>query len=72
MQRRERFLTLFALLIWGMRTANAETDNPLRPLVEASAQRLQIAEKVALAKWYSGARVEDASRGGGYSEGRER
>jgi chorismate mutase len=64
MQRRERFLTLFALLIWGMRTANAETDNPLRPLVEASAQRLQIAEKVALAKWYSGARVEDASREG--------
>ena len=62
MQRHERFLTLFTLLTWGMRVAGGETDNPLRPLVETSAQRLQIAEKVALAKWYSGARVEDTSR----------
>jgi chorismate mutase len=62
MQRHERFLTLFTLLIWGMRAASGETDNPLQPLVETSAQRLQIAEKVALAKWYSGASVEDSSR----------
>jgi chorismate mutase len=49
------------MLIWGMKVASAATD-PMRSLVETSAQRLQIAEKVVLAKWYSGAQVEDASR----------
>jgi chorismate mutase len=34
----------------------------LQPLVETSAQRLIIAEQVALAKWDSGSSVEDASR----------
>ncbi|MGA3224103.1 MAG: chorismate mutase [Acidobacteriaceae bacterium] len=34
----------------------------LQPLVETSAHRLMIAEKVALAKWDSGAPVEDAPR----------
>jgi chorismate mutase len=34
----------------------------LQPLVEASAQRLVIAEQVALAKWDSGTAVEDTSR----------
>ena len=34
----------------------------LQRLVETSAQRLVIAEQVALAKWDSGMRVEDASR----------
>jgi chorismate mutase len=36
--------------------------DPLRPLVETSAQRLAIAEQVALSKWDSGAAVEDAPR----------
>lgn len=61
MQRRDGFLVLFATLIWGMKVASAATD-PIQSLVQTSAQRLQIAEKVALAKWYSGAPVEDASR----------
>jgi chorismate mutase len=34
----------------------------LRPLVETSARRLLIAEQVALAKWDSGAAVEDSPR----------
>jgi chorismate mutase len=34
----------------------------LQPLVETSAHRLMIAERVALAKWESGAPVEDAPR----------
>jgi chorismate mutase len=34
----------------------------LQPLVETSAQRLVIAEQVALAKWESGTPVEDAPR----------
>ena len=62
MQRDKKFLTLFTVLIWGMRIASGETNNPLRPLVETSAQRLHIAERVALAKWDSGAAVEDGPR----------
>jgi chorismate mutase len=62
MQKYKKSLTLFILMIWGMRMASGETDNPLRPLVETSAQRLHIAEKVALAKWDSGAAVEDDPR----------
>jgi chorismate mutase len=61
MHRRDGVLILIAMLIWGMKVASAATD-PMGSLVETSAQRLQIAEKVALAKWYSGAQVEDASR----------
>jgi chorismate mutase len=62
MQRYERFLTFFTLLILGMRVASGETGNPFRPLVETSAQRLLSAERVALAKWDSGAAVEDGPR----------
>ena len=54
-------LVLFAAWVGGMKLANAATD-PLRSLVQISAQRLQIARQVALEKWYSGARVEDPSR----------
>jgi chorismate mutase len=54
-------LVLFATLIGGMKAANAATD-PMRSLVQSSAQRLQLARKVALVKWYSGAPVEDPSR----------
>lgn len=45
-----------------MGIANAEPGNSLRSLVETLAERLVIAEKVALAKWDSGAAVEDVSR----------
>src|SRR5215472_8156397 len=38
------------------------TRDTLQPLVETSAKRLAIAEQVALAKWDSGAPVEDAPR----------
>jgi chorismate mutase len=39
-----------------------KTIEPLRTLVETSAQRLSLAEQVALAKWDSGGPVEDTSR----------
>ena len=39
-----------------------KTRDTLQPLVEISAQRLAIAEQVALAKWDSGTPVEDAAR----------
>ncbi len=61
LRRHEAVVVLFATLIWGMKIANAETD-PLQSLVQTSARRLQVAHKVALAKWYSGVRVEDPSR----------
>ena len=54
-------LILFLAWIGGMKLANAATD-PMKSLVQISAQRLQIARKVALEKWYSGAPVEDPSR----------
>ena len=56
-----RDVLLLATLIWGMKIAGAATD-PMRSLVQTSAQRLQIAHRVALNKWYSGAGVEDPSR----------
>ncbi len=52
---------IFVLLLCGIGAAYGQT-NGLQPLVETSAHRLQIAEKVALSKWDSGAPVEDASR----------
>jgi len=56
-----RFLILFSTTIWGVAIARAEMDS-MSSLVNTSAQRLQLAEKIALAKWDSGAAVEDASR----------
>jgi len=61
MQRSRGFLALLGALILGMGVARGQTA-PFQPLVETSAQRLQIAKKVALAKWDSGAAVEDAPR----------
>jgi chorismate mutase len=61
MQMRYGILILFAMSIFEIKVGSPATD-PLRSLVQTSAQRLQIAEKVALAKWHSGAPVEDASR----------
>ena len=62
MQRRDRVLVLFATLIWGLKSTRSAAIDPIKSLVETSAQRLWLGEKVALAKWYSGARVEDATR----------
>lgn len=42
--------------------ARAESTNPLNDLVDAAAQRLQVAEDIAGAKWLAGAPVEDPAR----------
>jgi chorismate mutase len=57
------FLLGVALLISGMCMAQPQPAvEQLQPLVETSARRLMIAEEVALAKWRSGAPVEDTAR----------
>ena len=54
---------VIASAIIGTGAARAQSAiDQLRPLVETSAHRLDIAEEVALAKWDSGAPVEDAPR----------
>ncbi|MGO9508086.1 MAG: gamma subclass chorismate mutase AroQ, partial [Mycobacterium sp.] len=40
----------------------ADTTSPLSPLVDATAQRLQIAESVAAYKWSKQAAIEDPDR----------
>lgn len=40
----------------------ADTDNPLTDLVDAAAQRLQVADPVAAFKWHNGVAVEDPAR----------
>lgn len=42
----------------------ADADNALRDLVDAAAQRLQVADPVAAFKWHNGVAVEDPSRVG--------
>lgn len=42
--------------------ARADSTNPLNDLVDAAAQRLQVADDVAAAKWHSGAAIEDPAR----------
>ncbi len=42
--------------------ARADTDSPLTALVDAAAQRLQVAEPVAAFKWNRHAAVEDPAR----------
>jgi chorismate mutase len=42
--------------------AGADTGSPLTDLVDAAAQRLQVAEPVAAAKWNSHGSVEDPAR----------
>jgi chorismate mutase len=54
---------LIAFTIIGTGAARAQTaTDRLQPLVETSAHRLIIAQQVALAKWDSGAAVEDLPR----------
>ena len=42
--------------------ARAYSTNPLHDLIDAAAQRLQVADDVAAAKWLAGAPVEDPDR----------
>ena len=46
----------------GPGSVRADPANPLSELVEAAAQRLQVAESVAAAKWRTGTAVEDPAR----------
>jgi len=63
-ERKSMAVAIFA--ISSMFTMHAQTNNTsierLQALVEASAQRLSLADQVALAKWDSGTPVEDAPR----------
>jgi chorismate mutase len=54
-----------AILLFGIGAHGAWAESPaeqLRPLVQASAQRVAIANDVAFSKWDSGANVEDIAR----------
>jgi chorismate mutase len=58
-----KYILLAVLASGGIGTALAQSAvDQLQPLVEISAGRLIVAEQVALAKWDSGAAVEDAPR----------
>jgi chorismate mutase len=58
-----KYILLAVLASGGAGTVLAQsTVDQLQPLVEISASRLIVAEQVALAKWDSGAAVEDAPR----------
>jgi chorismate mutase len=64
MQLSKRKLAMvMAFTLIGISAAHGQDAiDRLHPLVETSARRLLIAEQVALAKWDSGAAVEDVSR----------
>src|ERR1700756_2482771 len=53
---------IFSVIVGELAAHSQNTADPLQQLVETSAQRLVIAEQVALAKWDSGTPVEDTSR----------
>jgi chorismate mutase len=55
------FIAVWTIFAQGRTCAQNAMDR-FQPLVETSAQRLVLAEKVALAKWDSGMPVEDAPR----------
>ena len=60
-RRKLAFVGAWAIFAESSTCPQSGTD-ALQQLVETSAQRLIIAEQVALAKWDKGIRVEDASR----------
>jgi chorismate mutase len=63
MQSKNVLALVVALILCATGKAYPQnTIDRLRPLVETSVQRLFIAKQVALAKWDSGAPVEDTSR----------
>jgi chorismate mutase len=60
---RRKLAMILAFAIIGTSAARGQSAiDRLQPLVETSARRLLIAEQVALAKWDSGAAVEDLPR----------
>jgi chorismate mutase len=60
---KRKLAMLIAFTIIGTSAARGQSAiDRLQPLVETSARRLLIAEQVALAKWDSGAAVEDPPR----------
>jgi chorismate mutase len=60
---RRKLAMILAVAIIGASTARGQgAIDRLQPLVATSARRLVIAEQVALAKWDSGAAVEDLPR----------
>lgn len=52
----------FIITIGRLCMGQSQPAEQLQPLVKTSAQRLMIAEQVALAKWDTGGPVEDAAR----------
>src|SRR6266478_9825916 len=60
-KKRLAFIAAWTICAQGRAYPQSAMDQ-LQRLVETSAQRIVIAEQVALAKWDSGAAVEDASR----------
>jgi chorismate mutase len=61
--RNRRLIVAAVLCITGLDLAYAQSAvEQLKPLVEVSARRLDIAKRVALSKWDSGTPVEDAAR----------
>jgi chorismate mutase len=58
---RQTIVVAFAIMGIGMAHAQSVVDQ-FQPLVEISARRLIVADQVALAKWDSGAAVEDVPR----------
>jgi chorismate mutase len=62
-RNRRKLAMILAFTIIGTSAARGQgAIDRLQPLVETSARRLLIAEQVALAKWDSGATVEDPPR----------
>src|SRR5258705_7949024 len=60
---KRKLVMVIAFIIIGTSAASGQgTIDRLQPLVKISAHRLLIAEQVALAKWDSGAAVEDLPR----------
>jgi chorismate mutase len=60
--KRKLAMVLAFTMIGTSASRGQDAIHRLHPLVETSARRLLIAEKVALAKWDSGAAVEDLPR----------
>lgn len=55
-------VTCAVALLTAAAPARADDASPLADLVDAAAQRLQVADDVAAAKWHSGAAIEDPAR----------
>ena len=55
-------IAIAALLFSCMPAARADTLDPLLPLVDAAAQRLQTADPVAASKFLTGGQVDDPKR----------